>query len=390
MLQRTIGSNGATMRVQYFHRYATPDSVKAEVLAAIDANTHYLGAATHAFEAKLASWFARDHAVTTNAGTSALLMALQALGIGPGDEVLVPATTYVAVVGVIAHVGATPVVVECLEDDGNLDPEALAAAVTERGRLLVVGHHHGHPADMATIMGVARRSGLLVLENCAHALGARIGERPVGSFGDVATVSMSHKHLSVAGTGGAVVTDDSELAERLRAIRHQGFRTTPPRDDPRPYVANVFGHKMFLNELQAIVGNHQMNVMGDWIALRRARAHAYAEMLDARCPDVRVTTDAPGTVATYLHVGLLSDERDALWTWLEAAGVEARAHYAVPVHLHPACIARYGFRDGMCPVAERYCRRTLSLPGAPHLADGDVAYVVDTIASFYDQSRHAA
>ena len=378
------------MRVHYFHHYQTPDHVKAEVLAAIDTNTHYLGAATHAFETKLATWFAREHAITTNAGTSAMLMVLQAIGIGPGDEILVPATTYVAVVGVIAHVGATPVIVECLEHDGNLDPDALAAAITERSRLVVVGHHHGHPADMATIMAVARRHGLLVLENCAHALGARIGDQPVGSIGDVATVSMSHKHLSVAGTGGAVLTDDPELAGRLEAIRHQGFRATPPRDDPRPYVAHVFGHKMFINEVQAIVGAYQMDVMTDWITLRRARAHAYAEALAERCPDLRVAVDVPGTFATYLHVGLLSDERDALWQWLEAAGVEARAHYAVPVHLHPACIARYGFRAGLCPVAERFCQRTLSLPGGPHLADNDVAYVADTIASYYAHSRRVA
>jgi dTDP-3-amino-2,3,6-trideoxy-4-keto-D-glucose/dTDP-3-amino-3,4,6-trideoxy-alpha-D-glucose/dTDP-2,6-dideoxy-D-kanosamine transaminase len=386
--ERSADGNGTAMKISYFHRYETPRATKAKVLAAIDANVHYLGAATDSFESKLAAACGRSHAVTTNAGTSALLMALQALGIGPDDEVIVPATTYVAVIGAIAHVGATPIVVECLEHDGNIDPEAVSAAVTDHTRLVVVGHHHGHPADMPTIVAIAERSGLRILENCAHALGARIGDQPVGSLGDLATLSMSHKHLSVAGTGGAVGTDDAELAEQLRAIRHQGFPPTPPWDDPRPFVSRVFGHKMFLNELQAIIGDHQMDVMPEWIADRRTRAHAYAERLSTSCPEVYVKTDAaPDTYPTYLHVGVLADERDALWRWLEAAGIEARAHYAVPVHLHPACIDRFGFRAGAYPVAERYCRRTLSLPGAPHLDSDAIESVVDTIIAFYARQQ---
>ncbi len=130
-----------------------------------------------------------------------------------------------------------------------------------------------------------------------------------------------------------------------------------------------------------------MDIMSEWITARRTRAHAYAERLTISCPEIYVASDAPGTCPTYLHVGILIDERDALWKWLEAAGIEARAHYAEPVHMHPACVARYGFRAGTCPVAERFCRRTLSLPAAPHLDMDAVAYVSDMVTAFVSERR---
>jgi len=318
--------------------------------------------------------------ITTNAGTSALLLAMEALGIGPEDEVIVPATSYGAVLSAVAHVGATPVPVDCDALTGNPTPELIEARIGPRTRLVVIGHHTGFPADMVAIMALARHHGFFVLENCAHALGSSIGERPVGSFGHVATVSMSHKHLSVAGTGGALLTDDDGLAERVAELRHQGFRTGSRHVAFDRYEVHRFGHKMFLNELQAIVGDHQMDVMPEWNTRRRRHALRYRDALEGL--PLTVPREPDGTRSAFLHVPILTPQREALRAHLADRGIAARIHYAIPVHLLAAARATYGFEPGLCPVAERYCDQVLSLPGAPHLSDDDVEDVIGAIRAF--------
>jgi dTDP-4-amino-4,6-dideoxygalactose transaminase len=376
-------------KIAYFHRYATPDHVKARVLEMIDGNIHYLGPYTQSLEVKLGRWLERRHVITTNAGTSALLIALQAMQLGPDDEVIVPAATYAAVIAAVAHVRARPVPVECEDDTGNLSVDAVQASLSARTKLIVVGHHFGHPADMAPLMHIAKRHGVRVLENCAHALGATYRGQPVGSFGDIATVSMSHKHLSVAGTGGAALTDDDALAARMLMLRHQGFQTRSPHVAFDAYDTHLFGHKLFMNELQAVIGDYQMDVMAEWIATRRRYAQLYRTRLERLSLPLVVPPERPDTVPSYLHVPILTPERDALRDYLRERGTEARTHYSVPLHLLTSSRLAYGFKPGDLPRTEAFCARVLSLPAAPHLDDGDIEHVVHSVRGYYDQKARS-
>src|SRR3990172_8027558 len=228
------------MPLQYFHRYTVPEHVKRQVLQVMDDNIHYLGQHTQALEAGLALRFGNKHAVSTHAGSAALLLAMRALELGPGDEVMIPASTYAAAGECAVYVGATPVFADCEAETGNLSVESVRDLLTDRTRAMVIVHQYGHPADLDPLLSLAADRGVWVIENCCHALLARYKGRPVGSFGHVGVVAMSHKHLTVCGTGGAAFTDDDTLAKKMAMMRHHGNWRPPPQAD---CATQTFGHK---------------------------------------------------------------------------------------------------------------------------------------------------
>jgi dTDP-3-amino-3,4,6-trideoxy-alpha-D-glucose transaminase len=354
--------------------------VKQRVSEIMDANLHYLGSSTDALEAGLGARFQKRHVVTTHAGTAALLLALRALELEPTDEVLIPASTYAACAECVMHAGARPVFTDCEPDTGNIDAGNVIARLTPRTRAVMVVHQNGHPADLDPILELATRRRLWVIENCCHAFLARYKGRPVGSLGDIGFLAMSHKHLTVCGTGGAAFTDDDAIAKKMRMMRHHGNWGTTLQ---AAYEIQMLGYKMYLNEIQAAIGADQLAVANQWVEARRRNAATYTRLLtEARAP-IELPPQRDYAWSSYLHYVIRTDDRDALREHLLAQGIEAKIHFAIPIHLHRAFARAFGIPRGTFPAAERLCDRVLSLPVAPHVTDADVHTVVGHIGAFF-------
>lgn len=363
--------------IPYVNIPAQHAPIRAELLAAVgrvlDHGQFILGAEVVEFEAQFAQLTGVRFAVGVNSGTDALVLALRALEIGPGDEVITVPNSFVSSTSCITLVGATPVFVD-VSDDYNLHPPHLAAAVTSKTRAILPVHLTGRPADMDPIMDVARRFHLFVIEDCAQAVLAEYRGRRVGSFGTIGCFSLHPlKTLNACGDGGMLTTDDPLVAERLRVLRNIGLGT---RDDAVHWSGNSR-----LDTLQAAILLVKLRYVEGWTARRRAHAAFYQEAL-AGLRQVRTPVDQPHETAVYHTFVIQADRRDDLKAHLAAAGVETAIHYPIPVHLQTVSRA-LGYGPGSFPVAERQAGRILSLPVYPELTLAELDYVVQTIRRFY-------
>ena len=344
-----------------------------EAIARVVAGGRYvLGPEVESFEERFAASVGVRHCVGVGCGLDALHLSLEAMGVGAGDEVLVPATTYIATWLAVTRAGASVVPVEPRADTGNIDPDLLEAAVTPRTRAVLPVHLHGRPAKMEAIRAVAERHGLRVLEDAAQAHGARRRGRPVGGLGDAAACSFyPGKNLGAVGDAGAVTTDDDALAERLRRLRNYG--------SGRRYVHPERGHNSRLDEIQAAVLSVKLDHLEAWNARRARVAGAYREGL----ADAAVALPpGPGAHVHAWHVfAVRTPYRDALAAHLADAGVETLSHYPVPPHLQGA-YRDLGRGPGSLPVSEAIARETLSLPIGPHVAPADVERVIAAVRGF--------
>jgi dTDP-4-amino-4,6-dideoxygalactose transaminase len=332
-----------------------------------------LGAEGEAFEAEWAAYCGTAHAVGVGNGTDAIQLVLRAAGIGPGDEVIVPALTAAFTALAVSMAGATPVFADVDARRHTLDPAALEAAITPRTAAVIAVHLYGCPADMAAILPIARRHGLLVIEDAAQAHGARVGGVRAGGLGDVAAFSFyPSKNLGAYGDGGAVVTGNEALAHRARALRHGGQQRT--------YEHVALGTNSRLDEIQAAILRAKLPHLDAWNERRRALAACYDAGLAGQ-RDLALPA-APGGVEHVYHLYVVrSPRRDSLRAFLAEHGIAAAIHYPCPVHLQPAYEA-LGYRVGACPNAEAAAREVLSLPLFPQLSDGEAARVVDAVRSF--------
>ncbi len=321
------------------------------------------------FEQAFARRFDVAHAVTTNNGTTALHLALVALGIAPGDEVIVPTLTYIASANAVRYCGATPVFVDSEPRTWNLDPEALAAKITPRTRAIMVVHLYGHPADMDPILELARKHALLVIEDAAEALGARYKGRLAGGIGDAATFSFFGNKVITTGEGGMVTTHDGELAKKLRLYRGQGM------DSERRYWFPVVGYNYRMTNIEAALGLAQIEKFDDHFAARARVARWYDERLAPLRDRIDLPVAEPWAVHSYwIYTIALSRtvraERDDVIAELAGRGIETRPAF-YPMHVMPP----YREADGSYPVAERLGARGLSLPTHALLTEGDVDYI---------------
>ena len=304
-----------------------------------------------AFEAEFARFCGVSHAVAVNNGTTALHLALTALGIGPGDEVIVPDLTYIASANAVTYCGAKPVFVDCEPLTLNLDPDRLAARITSRTKAILPVHLYGHPAAMDRILDLAARHNLIVVEDAAEAHGATFRGRPVGSFGTCATFSFYGNKIITTGEGGMVVTDDDALAARLRLYRGQGV------DPQRRYIHPVVGFNYRMTNIAAAIGLAQLERIDMILAARRQVADWYAERL-AGISSLRLLGAEPWAVPVPWLVTVLlteggANERDAVMATLLADGIDSRPVF-YPMHEQPPYReeARY-------PVAEIWSSRGL-------------------------------
>ena len=358
------------LKSAYARLRAEIDAATARVLAG---GWYILGPEVSAFEAEFAAYLGAGHAVGVASGTDAVLLALRALGVGPGDEVITVAHTAVATVAAIALAGATPCFVDIDTATYTLDPGRLEAAITPRTRAIVPVHLYGAPADMQPILAIAQAHGLLVIEDCAQAHGATTDGRRAGTLGDAAAFSFyPTKNLGALGDGGAVVTKRPEVAERLRLLRQYGWRER--------YVSDIEGYNSRLDELQAAILRVRLRHLDAENAARRRLAAQY----DAALADLPLALPAawPEEGAVYHLYVVAADERDALAAYLAAQGIGTGVHYPVPIHCQPA-YAHFGYGPGSLPATEAAAARVLSLPMYPDLPAAAVDQVAAAIRSYF-------
>jgi perosamine synthetase len=322
------------------------------------------------FEAEFAAFAGVGHGIGTANGTVSLHLALAALGIGRGDEVIVPTFTYVASVNAIAYTGAQPVFVDSDPVTWNLDPNLLEAAITPRTRAIEAVHLYGHPADMDPISEIAARHGLPVIEDAAEAHGATYKGRPVGSLGTVASFSFYGNKIVTTGEGGMLVTDDPDLAARARHLRGQGVSPV------RTYWHDVLGFNYRMTNIAAAIGCAQLERVEETLAAKREIAAWYRTRLEG-VPGVGLQADAAWASPVYWMVSVLVDPeiRDGVIDHLAARGIESRPFF-FPAHTLPMYPSREAF-----PVAERLGASGINLPSWPGLSEAQVDEVTTALVS---------
>lgn len=355
---------------------AAHEELRAELDAAWarvrDSGWYVLGEEVEAFEHEYATYCGARHCVGVANGLDALILALRALDVGPGDEVIVPSNTYIATWLAVSAVGATPVPVEPDEATYNIDPTLIPAAITPRTKVILPVHLYGQPADLDPILALAKAHGLTVVEDAAQAHGARYKGRRIGAHGDVVCWSFyPGKNLGAMGDAGAITTNREDVADRIRALRNYGSRVK--------YVNEVQGVNSRLDPLQAAILRVKLKHLDTWNERRRAIAATYQNGLAGTGLALPQVPDWADSV-WHLYV-VRSHARDQLQQALTEAGIGTLIHYPIPPH-RQAAYASLGYGACSFPRAEAIAQQVLSLPMGPHLSEKQIAQVVKCISQF--------
>ncbi len=369
-------------RVPMVDLRAQHQRIRAELETALggvlESGTFVRGPEVAAFEAELASYCGVAQACGVGNGTDALRLALWAWGLGPGDEVVTVAHTFIATGEAIVQNGARPVFVDVDPVRQTMAPEALERALTPRTKVILPVHLYGQPADMEPILALATRHGLRVLEDAAHAHGATWRGRRAGSLGHAACFSFyPGKNLGALGDAGAVVSNDADFVARVRSLANHGAGADK-------YDNVVCGTNSRLDAVQAAVLRVKLRHLDEWNAERRERVSAYREGL-AGLPEVALPAEAPDVRSAWHQFVIRVPQRDALRQHLAARGIATAIHYPAPLHLQPA-MAAAGGRAGDLPVTERLAREVLSLPLYPELPLPAVERIAHEVRAFYRSS----
>jgi len=352
------------------------DEVNEAVLRVLASGRYILGPELEAFESEVANYLGVKHAIGVANGSDSLYLALRALNVGPGDEVIVPAFTFFATAGSVVRVGAMPVFADIRPDIYNLDPEDFAKRITRRTKAVIPVHLYGQPADMAEIMETAREHGLYVIEDAAQAFGARYRGQPAGTIGDVGCFSFfPTKNLGAYGDAGMVVTDDDDVADRVRLLRVHGAR-------PKYYHHEV-GINSRLDELQAAILRVKLRHVDRWNENRRAVADAYSQGLKRYSLDriLRLPTARPDRTHVfhqYVVAAINEGVRRHLIGELEERGVSTLIYYPRPLTCQPA-LAVESYEKPLCPNAKLASSKVLALPLGSALTFSSVSSVVEGI-----------
>jgi dTDP-4-amino-4,6-dideoxygalactose transaminase len=367
------------MQIPFADLKANYISIKSEideaVLRTLESGWFILGREVQAFESEFAAYCGAKHCIGVGNGLEALHLILRGYGIGAGDEVILPANTYIATALAVSYAGAKPVLVDANEETYNIDVTKIEGAITSRTRAIMPVHLYGQPADMHPICALAQTYSLKVVEDNAQAHGAMYKGKRTGGLGDVAGVSFyPSKNLGAYGDGGAVLTNDDELAERIRKIRNYGQRTR--------YYNDYKGFNSRLDEIQAAILRVKLKHLDSWTERRRAIASKYMEYLSG-VPGLVLPKTLDGTWPVYHLFVIRHHKRDALQAHLEKNGVGTLIHYPLPLYLQEA-YADLNIRQGTFPVTERLAKEVLSLPLYPEMPNDTVGQVSMYIKSFVE------
>ncbi|MCM3403664.1 MULTISPECIES: DegT/DnrJ/EryC1/StrS aminotransferase family protein [Cytobacillus] len=354
--------------------------LKSEVLEVLDgvmsSSRFILGDNVKKLEADVAKYSNVNHGIGCGNGSDAIHIALQALGVGPGDEVITTAFTFFATGGAIARAGATPVYVDIDPVTFNIDPSKVEAAITEKTKAIIPVHLYGQMADMESLAKIAEKHNLAIVEDAAQAIGAKHNGKSVGELGTAATYSFfPTKNLGAYGDGGMVVTDNDDVAEKCRVIRVHGSK-------PK-YYHHVLGYNSRLDELQAAVLNVKFPHLDKWSEMRRKNADTYTSLLKEKVGDHVVTpVEKEGNYHVFHQYTLRVENRDELQKFLQDQGVSTMIYYPLPLHVQPV-FQELGYKEGDLPITEKAAKEALSLPMFPELKREQQEYVVEKIAEFY-------
>ena len=354
------------LKAQY--RAIKPE-IDAAVLRVLDSTQFVLGDEVAAFEREFAAYCQAGEAIAVNSGTSALHLALLAAGVGPGDEVITVPFTFVATVSAIGYAGATARFVDVDPVHLTMDPAALEAAITSRTKAIIPVHLYGQPADMTAIIEVARRHGLVVIEDAAQAHGAEYNGRRCGSFGDLAAFSFyPGKNLGAYGEGGAVVTSNPAFAKTVRVLRDWG--------QEKKYEHRLKGFNYRMDGIQGAILRVKLRYLEQWTEARRSRAALYDRLLSGAA--VQRPVERSGCRHVYHVYAVRVPQRDRFMADLRDRGVSTGIHYPIPVHLQPAH-RDLGYGEADFPVSERAAADVVSLPMFPELGDEQVQAVAAAV-----------
>lgn len=367
-----------TRNVPFVDLGAQYAEIRSEVRTAMDGvlqrGDFILGEGVRRFETEFAAYCDATYGIGIDSGTSALELAVRAFEIGPGDEVITAANTFIATALSITHAGATPVIVDVDPVDYTIDPDLIEAAITERTRAIIPVHLYGHPADMDRIMEIARKHDLVVIEDASQAHGARYKGRRVGSIGHAAAFSLyPAKNLGAYGDAGVVVTSDTEIAEMITLLRNYGSK--------EKYRHLLPGFNRRLDTMQAEVLSVKLRYLNGWNAARREHARRYEAFLGTVTGDLVVPGIADWAEPVFHIYAIQLEQRDRLQLHLQQRGISTVIHYPIPIHLQPA-YAELGLRRGDFPVAEALADRVISLPMYAEIGDDDIEYVAETVGAF--------
>jgi dTDP-4-amino-4,6-dideoxygalactose transaminase len=351
-------------------------SIKGEISAAINAvveSQHFiLGPQVQALEEEVAKYCGTKFAVGVASGTDALLLALHATGVGPGDEVLMPTFSFIATADTVSLLGAIPVFVDIDPSTFAIDPAQLESKITTRTRAIVPVHLYGHPAEMDPINSVAQRHNLKVIEDNAQAIGARYKDRKTGCLGDLGCISFfPSKNLGGYGDGGMIVTNSETYSKRLRTLRSHG--------SPKKYYATEQGWNSRLDEIQAAILRVKLRHLDKWGLARRKNASSYTQLLKA-VPGLVTPVEAPWAEHVYHQYTIRVANRDRVQSALTEQGIGTTVYYPTPMHLQPI-FAQLGYHEGDLPQAERAAKEVLSLPIYAELTGEQIHRVVEAIAA---------
>jgi dTDP-4-amino-4,6-dideoxygalactose transaminase len=341
------------------------DEVEAAVQQVMSDSDFILGADVAAFEQEFARYCEAEHCVGLDSGMSALELGMRAMGIGPGDEVITPAGSFIASSSAISFTGATPVWVDVDPRTYNIDPDLIEAAITKRTKAIMVVHLYGQPADMDPILAIAARHGLPVIEDACQSHGARYKGRRTGSMATFAAFSFyPSKNLGAYGDAGALTTNDAQIADKVRMMRNYGQRAK--------YDHVYLAWNRRLDTLQAAVLRVKLRHLDGWNASRRTIASIYRELLSETSATLPFMAEG---VEHVFHLYVIQvDDRQALQDDLTARGISTGIHYPLPIHLQEAYSDR-GFLPGSFPITEAAAKRVLSLPMYPEMTEEDVRRV---------------
>jgi aminotransferase EvaB len=365
----------AKVRYSYLaEQFADPTACLDAVRAVVARGDFTLGQAVAEFETRFAAVIGSRHAIGVNSGTDAIKLALKAAGIGPGDEVITAANTFIATVGAIAELGARPVLVDCEADRYCLDVTRIEAAITPGTRAIVPVQLTGDMCDMAAIMEIAARRQLVVVEDSCQAIWAGQNGRNAGTFGIAGTFSLHPlKNLNVWGDGGVIVTDDDAVAAQLRLLRNHGLAH---RDE-----VVLLGHNSRLDTIQAAIGLLMVDDVPASVEKRIATAALYDRAL-ADIPQIRLPRRRSDTRQNYHLYMVMAERRDELVRHLIADGISAKVHYPVPLYRQPG-LAALGYAPGSFPNSDAQAECVVSFPVDPYVTEAQVEAVVASVRAFY-------
>jgi len=366
--------------VRYLDLKAQYHGIRTEVLRALEeiceSSRFAQGPATEDFEGKFAPYCEVDHCVSLNSGTSALHLALRCLDIGPGDEVVTVAMTFIGTAWAISYVGATPVFVDIDPARRTMSATKLEAAITPRTKAIIPVHLYGMPADMDAIKAIADRHGLPIIEDAAQAHGARYRGKRVGQFGKIACFSFyPSKNLGAYGEGGALVTNEASIARRVRSLRDHA--------QSQKYLHTEIGYNYRMDSFQAAVLAIKLTHLDEWNAARTERAEYYTELL--KNSNYTLPTHFSDSECVWHCYVIETPERDRVRSGLRDVGIETAVHYPVPVHLQKA-YAHLGYKPGDLPVTESLCWQCLSLPLYPELSKEQISTVASVLLDLEGQT----